>query len=90
MAVRFVGSHRQARVEKENSVVCPWREEAAVLGRFFEGGIISFESDVHVLEGWGSGRWWPDGETESMGLVVVVVGVLTEDYGFDCIEGCMS
>ena len=90
MAVGLVGLDGQAGVEEQDAAIGPGREEAAVLGRGLEVGIIFLESGVHVLQAWRGGCWRTDGEAETVGLVDVVVGVLAEDDGFDGWEGCVT
>lgn len=46
--------------------------------------------NVDIFEGGGSRDWRSDGEAEAVGLVDVVVGVLTDDYGFDGVEGSVA
>lgn len=83
MAVRLVRPHRQARVEKQHAAVGPRRQEAAVVGRGFEVGVVLFQRNVHVLErGRGGGRG-ADGEAQAVRLVDVMVWVLAENDGLD-------
>jgi len=87
MAIRLVRADRKAGIQHKYPAVCPWGEEAPVLGGRDEGRIVFFDGDVDVLErGWGGGGG-ADGEAEAVGLVEVVVGVLAEDDGFDGVEG---
>lgn len=72
----FVGADSQAGVEEKDASICPWCEEAAVLGWFFKERVVFLEGDVHVLEAGRCLRGWADGEAEAVGLVEVVVGVL--------------
>ena len=50
MAIGFVCADSQTGIEKQDAAVCPGSEKAASFGRFFEGWVIVFERDVHVLE----------------------------------------
>lgn len=65
----------------------PGCEETAVVGGWGEGGVVPREGLVDVFQGRGCGCWILDGEGEPVGLVVVVVGVLADDYGFYGVEG---
>lgn len=87
MAIRFVSTHCKARVKQQDAMVGPGGKEPAVVGWGFESGIIVLESFVHVLKGRRRAGGWADREAEAVGLVDVVVGVLAEDDGFDCVEG---
>jgi hypothetical protein len=87
MGICFVCADGQAGIEEENAALSPGREETAVVGGRCECRVVPREGFVDVLEGQGCDSWGLDGEGEAVGLVVVMVGVLAEDYGFDCIEG---
>lgn len=85
VAVGLLVAHGQDGVEHQHALFRPRHEQAAVLGRGLEVGVVLFERDVDVLQrGWGGSL--ADGETESVGLVDVVVGVLAEDHGFHRVE----
>ena len=85
--VGFVRADRQARVEEQHALLRPRGEEAAVLLGRDERGVVALQGGVHVFQtGWGR-RGWADGETQAVGLVVVVVRVLAEDDGADVREG---
>ncbi len=90
VAIWFVCTHRKARVEQQDAAVGPGGQETAVVGWGFERGVVLLEGLVHVLEGRRRAGGRADGEAEAVGLVDVVVGVLAEDDGFDCIEGGMA
>lgn len=80
-------AHGQAGVEEQDAALSPGGEETTVVGGRREGWVVAREGFVDVFEGGRGGRGRLDGEGEAVGLVVVVVGVLAEDYGFDCVEG---
>jgi len=90
VGVRGVRLHRQACVEQQDAAVGPWREKPTVLRRRSEGWIVPFEALVDVLQGWRSGCGRADGEAEAVCLVVVVVGILADDDGFDGLEGSVT
>lgn len=77
----------QAGVEKEHAAVGPGCQKAAFVGWRIEVRVVDFEALVDVLEGWWGRRGWADRETEAVGLVKVVVGILADDDGFDGLEG---
>ena len=79
-------AHGQAGVEEQDAALSPGGEETTVVGGRREGWVVAREGFVDVFEGGRGGRGRLDGEGEAVGLVVVVVGVLAEDHGFDCVE----
>jgi hypothetical protein len=86
MGIRLMGSNRQAGIEEQDSAIGPRCEKTSFVGWRGEGGIVVFQTLVDVCEGGRCGGWWADGEGKAMGLVYIVVGILAEDYSFDCIE----
>jgi hypothetical protein len=85
-----VRADREAGIEKQDSAIGPRCEETTFVWWCGEGGVVVLEGNVDVFETWGSGSWGPDGEGEAMGLIYVVIGILAEDYSFDCVEGCVA
>lgn len=83
-------AHREAGVEQQDPAIGPWCEQTAFVGRCGEAGIVILKSNVDVLERWGSRGRWADGKGETVCLVYVVVGILAENDGFDCVERCMA
>ena len=83
VAIRLVCSHRQARVKHQHATIRPWGQQPTVLGWGCEGRVVLLDGGVNVLQGGRRGSGWADGEAEPVGLVQIVVGVLTEDDGFD-------
>lgn len=81
-----MGAHRETGVEEQYAPVCPGRQEAALVGRRSEAWVVACETYVHVFERRRSWCGRADGECESMGLVVVVVGILADDDGFHARE----
>jgi len=90
MTVRLVRPYRQTGIQQQDATVCPGGEETAFVGRRLEGRVVDREGFVNVCEGRGRVDGRADGEAEAVGLVDVVIGVLAEDYGFDCGEGGVS
>lgn len=90
MRVRLTPTHCQARVQEQDAAICPWCEEAALVGRGLVFWIVDLECFVDVLEGRGSGCRWTDGEAEAVGLVRAVVRVLPCDDDLDRVEWCVS
>jgi hypothetical protein len=90
MAVRLMGANSQTSIQQQDSAVCPGRQQTAVLGRRLEIRIVLFQGDVDVFEGWWRRCRRAHGETEAVGLVVVVVGILAKDDDFDGVEGSVS
>lgn len=88
--VGLVCAYGQAGVEEKHATLSPGREEAAILGRRRERRIIFFEALVDILKRGRSGCRWANGETEAVGLIQVVVGVLADDDCFDGREGRVS
>ena len=82
--------HRQACIEEQYATVRPWCEQSASLGRRSEGRVVSLEAFIDVLKGRRSRCWWADREAEAVCLVVVVVGILADDHGFDGLEGSVT
>ena len=89
MRVGFVSSDGETGVEEKDTSVSPWSEEAAVLWGWDERGVVFREGFVDVFQGGRGGSWGPNRKTEAMCLVVIVVGVLTDDYGFYGVQWCM-
>ena len=85
-----MGLYCEAGVYHEDALFGPGCEKAASFGWRIEGRVVVFELFEHVLERGGSGRGWAHGEAEAVGLVVVVVGVLSEHYNFDGVKGGVS
>ena len=83
MGVRFMGAHSETRVEHEHPLFGPGCEKTAVLGWGRKEGVVILEGGVHILEARRGGSGWTDREAEAVCLVVVVVGVLTDDHSFD-------
>jgi len=90
MRVGFVSTHGETGVEQEDAAVGPGSEEAAVLGGWDEGGVVFGKRFVDVFQGGRGGSWGLDGEREAVCLVVVMVGVLADDYGFHGVQRRMS
>lgn len=88
--VGLVCAHSQAGVEKEHATLSPGSEQATVLRRRREGGVILFKALVDVLKRGRGGCRWPNGEAEAVGLVQVVVGILADDDCFDTGKGRVS
>lgn len=90
VGVRGVRLDRQACVEQQDAAVGPWREKPTVFGRRSEGRVVPFEALVDVLQGGRSGCRRADGEAETVCLVVVVIGILADDDGFNGLEGSVT
>lgn len=90
MGVGLVRTNGQARVQEQHSAVGPGGEQATVFRRGREVGVVVGEGLVDVLQGGRGGSGWAHGETEAVGLVEVVVGVLAYDDGFDGAERRVS
>lgn len=81
----FVGiglgmAHGQDGVEQEDALFCPCGEIAVVRGADAKVGVEFF---VDVDEGWGRRRGAFYGEAQAVGLVVAVVGILSENEHLD-------
>ena len=85
-----MSANGEAGVEEQDATVSPGGEQSAFVGRWHEGGVVVLEGFIDVYERRGGWGWWADGEGEAVGLVDIVVGVLTDDYGFDCVERSVS
>lgn len=83
MTVGFMRADRQTGIQKQHAAIRPRGEESTVAGWRLESRIVVAEGGVDVFERGGCRGGGPDGEAETVGLVVVVVGVLAEDHGFD-------
>jgi hypothetical protein len=83
-------SDSQAGVEHKNTLLRPWRQEAAILWRRRKRWVVILQRDVHVLQARRSGSRRANGEAEAMGLIVVVIWVLTKDYCFHGVQGGVS
>jgi|SRR5271154_4395717 len=79
VAIRLVCADRKASVEHQDTLLSPGGQQATVIRWWSEGWVVVLQSGVHVFE---RGRRWsrgPDGEAETMCLVVIMVGVLAYD-----------
>ena len=83
MAVCLMCAYSQTCIQQQHPPVRPRRQEASVFRRRFKGRVVFCEGDIDVLQGRrGRGRW-SNGETEAVGLIDVVVGVLAKDDDFN-------
>lgn len=83
-------SNGQTGIDEQDTAICPWCKKTTVIWWWFEVWIVVCEGFEDVFEGGWCGCRGADGETEAVGLVEVMVGILTDDYGFDGVERCMS
>lgn len=83
-------AYGQASVEEQDTAVGPWRQETSSVGWGIEGRVVFLERGINVLEGGRGGSGRTNGETETMGLIEVMIGVLPEDDCFDCGKRCMT
>ncbi len=85
-----MGSNCETSVQEQDATVCPGGEETAILWGCGEAWIVTLEGNIDVFEGRRCGCRWADREGETMGLVEAVIGVLTNDDGFDGVEWGMA
>ena len=85
MAISLVCFYGQTGIEHENTTICPWSEEAALIRRRLERWIVLLDGFVDVYERRGCWGRWADREAQSMGLIDVMIWILPEDNGLDCI-----
>jgi hypothetical protein len=90
VTVRRVCADSQTSVEHEDALLSPGSEETPVIRGCHEVRVVLFDALVDVDQRGGCAGGWADGEAEAVGLVVVVVGVLADDDGFDSVEGGVS
>jgi len=90
MRVCFTPADSEAGIEQQDATICPWCEEATLVGRWLVFGVVDLECLVDVLEGWWCWCGWANGEAEAVGLVGAVVGVLACDDDFDSVKGRVS
>jgi hypothetical protein len=90
VGICLVGSNGETGIDEEDTAVGPGGEETPVLWGWSEVWVILCEGFEDVFEGRWSGGRSADGETETMGLIEVMIRVLADNYSFDSIEGCMS
>lgn len=83
MAIRLMCSHCKTGVQEQHAAVSPRCQKTAVLGWGCECRVVLLQGNVDILEGSGCGSRRADRETETVGLVEVVIGILTDDDGFD-------
>lgn len=62
MAICFMRSNSETRVQQQHTTISPRGEQSTVLGRGFEGGIVLLKGNIHVLQGRGSRRRGADGK----------------------------
>lgn len=71
-------------------MISPRREQTRVLGWRIEAGVVLFNGCVDVLERRRGGCRWSNGEAQTVGLIVVEIRVLTEDYSLDVVQWAVS
>lgn len=86
MRIGLMSPDSEAGIQHEHTAVRPGCKESSLVGRWLERRIVLLESNVHVLERGGCGSGRSHGEGQSMGLVVVVIGVLADDNNLDVVE----
>lgn len=85
-----MGSDCEAGVQHEDTTVCPRSEETSAIRWWLERWVVLLESNVHVLKRGRRRRRGTNGECQSVSLVIVVVGILSDDDDFDIVEGSMA
>jgi hypothetical protein len=90
MRVCFTPANCQAGVDEQDTTIGPWGQQTAPVWRRLVVRIVDLEGFVDVLERWWCWRWRANGETETVGLVGAMVGVLACDDNLDSIERRMS
>lgn len=86
MRVGFARFDSENSVQQEHALGRPLGKVPVVGG--FEARHVGFEQFVDVLQTWRDlGLALGNGETEPHSLVIVDVGVLTDDYDFNPVEG---
>ena len=71
-------TNRQACIEQQHAAFRPRREQTTLIRRRLEGWIIILNALVDVCQRRGGGRWRTHRECQSMSLIVIVVGILTD------------
>lgn len=89
MAVGKARTHRQACVQHQHAAVCPGRQQAPPLRRWFETRVILFQRNIDILQRRGRLARGPNGEAESVRLAETVVWVLAKDDDLDVLKRCM-
>lgn len=90
MTIRVVCSYGKTGIQEQHAAIRPRRKKSAVVGWGCECGVVLLQGYVNVLERRGCGRRRADGEAETVSLVEVVIGVLTDDDGFHVVEVRMA
>lgn len=90
MAVGLVGTNSEACVEHQNATLGPRREKPTFISWRLEVRIVNLDSLVDIDQRrWGSDRG-SDGEAQAMGLVMIVIGILANNYHFNGVQRCVS
>lgn len=90
MRVCLVSADGKARVEHENPTFGPGSQQPGLVGGRVERGVVFPEAGIYVFQRRGRRSRGEDTERQTVGLVVVVVGVLTENYNPCGREGGVS
>lgn len=90
VTVRLVRAHSEAGIQHQDTTISPRREKTTIVRGRLERRVTLFDSTVNVHQRRRSSGWRTNGECQTMGLVVVVVRVLTDDDSFDCMQRCMA
>jgi hypothetical protein len=89
MRVCLASSDSEAGVQEQNTTVCPWGEQTALVWRGLVVWVVDLERFVYILEGGRGGCRRADREAESVCLVWTVVRVLASDDYLDSIQWCV-
>jgi hypothetical protein len=90
MRVGLPTSNSQTCIDEQDATLGPRDQQSSFVGWCLEIGVVFLERNVYVLERWGSRGGCLDREAEAMGLIGAVVGVLSCNYGFHGVKGCVS
>ena len=86
VTIGLMCSDSQTSVQEKNASICPRCQEASLLGRRFELGVVFLDCFVDVQQRRRCRSRRPNREAHSMGLINIVIRVLSKDHDLDFVQ----
>lgn len=87
VAIGLMRTDGKTRIEHQNTTICPWYEQTAIVGRRLETRVALLDAFVDVDERWRRSGWRTHGEGQAVGLVIVMIRILANDDDLHVVEG---